>query len=104
VIENAWFVLRYLYPNADDLHDYRLEKNSETGDLFISVWDEAKLGKQPTIEFIASKEAEALAVRNARWQTQAIDRLEMERLKALPRKDWQAADVKIAVQIWVSRE
>jgi len=40
------------------------------------------------------------------WNAEDIDtdKLEMERLKALPRKDWQAADVKIAVQIWVSRE
>jgi len=52
-------------------------------------------------------EAQIKAVIDAhvpRAKVRQADDIELERLQKLPRKDWTAADVKSAVQIWVSRQ
>jgi len=90
-------VLKYLYP-AHDRNDYKIAIRD--GVESIAHWNENVLGPRPTDEFLATKEAEAVA----HFQSIESDNEELKRLKSLKRSDWTAADVRSAVQIWVSRQ
>jgi len=76
-----------------------------TGQMPVRVvrWA-SELGSIPTqqeIEAAAQSVSDAIDAERTQMQQ---DKIELARLKALPRKDWSAADVRIAVQIWISRQ
>lgn len=99
--QNLGAVLKYLYPDAD-LGDYAVSDDG-TG-CKLMRFDVDKLGPVPTQEQLDAQEAEAVAYFQAKANQRDQDQVEIKRLRALPRKDWTAADVKSAVQIWISRQ
>jgi hypothetical protein len=97
-------VFLYLYPDKKQGTDFHLQNDGDGRGEYIKFWNTATMGEQPSDEFFASKEAEAITYFQNRRTEYQQDQVEITRLKALPRKDWQAADVKSAVQIWISRQ
>lgn len=58
--------IKYLFPLAVNGDDFKVQDNSDGEGVFISFWDTAKLGKQPTqAQLNAAKPAAELVVGQA---------------------------------------
>lgn len=100
-MKDIGLVLKYLYPSATFM-DIQVTDDG-TGQK-VTKFDTAKFGPMPDETTLAAKEPEAIAFFQSKKDQAAQDQAEVDRLKALSRKDWVAADVKSAVQIWISRQ
>lgn len=93
--------LKYLYPEAE-FGDFALVDDGSGPEL--RQFDEAKLGKAPTLSFLRSKEAEAVAFFQTKQDRKDQEQTEIARLQSVDVKDWTDADVKSALQIWIARQ
>ena len=57
-----------MYPNLTD-EDIRLQNDLDAKGIYIAYWNEAKLGKQPTMDEIKAKRTEAQNYYDNKYQT-----------------------------------
>lgn len=80
-MDNLGVILPYLYPDASPISDWEVTYKSKKGRAFAIVkWNEEKLGPQPTEEFLASKEAEAVAAVKAKKDKKVKDKEDLAAL------------------------
>jgi len=60
-------VMEYLYPNAVIFEDWALQDDGDG--LYFSVWNKAKLGEKPTIDFLTAQEKTVIAEQDAKAAT-----------------------------------
>jgi len=60
-------VMEYLYPDAVIFEDWALQDDGDG--LYFSVWNKAKLGEKPTIEFLIAQEKVVIAQQEAKAET-----------------------------------
>ena len=66
---NIRLILNYMYPNLID-EDVRLQNDLDGRGIYIAYWNEAKLGKQPSIDEIKAKRTEAQTYYDNKYQTE----------------------------------
>jgi len=64
--------IKHLYPNADPLLDFELRDNSDGKGPYITKWNAAKLGAQPTSLQLADVKVAAVLSESRRLKWQAI--------------------------------
>ena len=62
-------IIKYMFPNLT-VSDIQLRNDSDGKGTYIAYWNEAKLGKQPTIDEIKAKRTEAQNYYNNKYQAE----------------------------------
>lgn len=96
-------ILRYMYGDSSEPVFFNVATDKD-GKEYVAKWNSDVLGPQPSDAAIAAKNAEATAAIQAQRNKHQQEQDEVQRLKALPLAKWTDADVKSAVQIWISRQ